>query len=256
MKRAVKCVMPMLLVCMCIIVCGFCGVVAHAEDINDVYGQQQQQQQQQQQGTYNDGSGTENTSDGIHSGSVADGLIRAYDATMIDNTDMEKATRFISPYARVINGIIGAVVGLFSVLMMLMTIFDLVYLMLPPVRKFLDPTADQQQQAGGMGGMFGGGMGQQTAPTGVRFVTDEAKAALAEAQGTQQQAGGMGGMFASSGGQAQPKAKTVILLYAKKRAFALIIFFACVVLFTSTVFTDIGLRLGQWIIDTIGSAFR
>ena len=211
MKRAVKCVMPMLLVCMCIIVCGFCGVVAHAEDINDVYGQQQQQQQ----GTYNDGSGTENTSDGIHSGSVADGLIRAYDATMIDNTDMEKATRFISPYARVINGIIGAVVGLFSVLMMLMTIFDLVYLMLPPVRKFLDPTADQQQQAGGMGGMF-----------------------------------------ASSGGQAQPKAKTVILLYAKKRAFALIIFFACVVLFTSTVFTDIGLRLGQWIIDTIGSAFR
>ena len=234
-------------------------VVSAVDDINDVVGNGGTSQ-----GAVS-GQGGQSSQSGLQSGSVADGLARAFDATMIDNDDMDRATQFISPYARVINVVIGAILGSFSVALMLVTVLDLVYLMIPPFRKILD--REQTQQSNGMmgGGMMGmmNGMGQQTQQTGVgRFVSDEAKSALMEAQASMGQqtgggmmGGGMMGMMSGMGQQTQPKAKTVILLYAKKRAFTLVIFFACVVLFTSTLFTDIGLRLGQWIIDTIGSAF-
>jgi hypothetical protein len=37
----------------------------------------------------------------------------------------------------------------------------------------------------------------------------------------------------------------------KKRAMFLILFGVCVVLFTSTVFTDMGIRLGTWFLRII-----
>ena len=149
---------------------------------------------------------------------------------------------------------------------------DLLYLAVPPIRNIL--CKEQPQAAGGMGGGMGmGGMGMgrmgmgsmggapQPAQSGIgRFVSDEAVAALSEAtQQAQGAAGGMGGGMGMGmgmgGGQQQPKTKSVIFSYAKKRAFALVMFAICVVLFTSTLFTDIGLYVGQWIIDTFSGFF-
>ena len=111
------------------------------------------------------------------------------------------------------------------------------------------------------------GGGAQPSQSGIgRFVSDEAVAALSEATANAGGGGGMGmggmGMGMGMGGmgmggaaQAQPKTKSVIFTYLKKRAFALIMFALCVVLLTSTLFTDIGLYIGQWIIDTVGGFF-
>ena len=71
-----------------------------------------------------------------------------------------------------------------------------------------------------------------------RWVSDEAIAACMEAQG-----GAMGGMGAP--------VKSMVFSYMKKRALFLILFGVCVVLFTSTAFTDLGIRLGTWLLQLI-----
>lgn len=211
--------------------------------------------------------------------SPVDGLKKAYEATSLTNNDIANAAAFTSPYVRGINFVMGCIYAVFGGLLGFITVLDLLYIAVPPIRKYLN-TEQPQQGAGGMGGFGGMGMGMgmgmggmggaQTASTGLgRFVSDEAVAALAEAGTAQQGGGGMGGMGGMGGfgmggfggmgmggmggAQATPKTKSVILVYMKKRAFALVCFFACIVLFTSTLFTDMGLYIGSWIVQTIGS---
>lgn len=227
-----------------------------APDLNDVTGQTSRLTQAEQSGT--------------DSKSIADGLSQAWGDLAVDNDDVASAASFTSPYVRGINFVIAAVCVIFGALLGLVTMLDLLYLAVPPIRKWLCAESAQPQSGGmGMGGMgmgmrggYGmggmGGMGAaQPSSTGIgRFVSDEAVAALAEATaGAQPQGGGMGmgmGMMGGMGATAQPpKTKSVILTYAKKRAFALIAFFACIVLFTSTLFTDVGLYIGQWIVTAV-----
>ena len=101
----------------------------------------------------------------------------------------------------------------------------------------------------GMGGMGGGmqqGMGQ---PVGGglsavgRWVSDEAVSACNECMGGAME-GGMGMMQ-------PPGVKSMVLSYIKKRSLFLILFGVCVVLFSSTVFFDLGARLGTWILKII-----
>ena len=100
--------------------------------------------------------------------------------------------------------------------------------------------------AGGMGGpgmgMQGGMQQPQQMGGGLsavgRWVSDEAIAACMESQGGM--APGMGVPL-----------KSMVFSYMKKRAMFLILFGVCVVLFTSTVFTDMGIRLGTWLLRII-----
>ena len=213
--------------------------------------------------------------------SDVDGLKDAFDTARVDNKDLASATQFASPFVKAIKYIIAVITAVFTVLLGLVTMLDLLYLAVPPVRNLL--CKEQPQAAGGMGGGMGMGMGMgmgrmgmggmggapQPAQSGIgRFVSDEAVAALAEAtQQAQGAAGGMGGgMGMGMGGmgmggmgmgaqQAKPKTKSVILTYLKKRAFAVVMFVVCLVLFTSTLFTDLGLYIGQWIIDIFNGLF-
>lgn len=99
---------------------------------------------------------------------------------------------------------------------------------------------------GGMGGMGGmqQGMGQ---PVGGglsavgRWVSDEAVSACNECMG-----GGMEGQMGMQG-----SVKSMVFSYIKKRSLFLILFGVCVVLFSSTVFFDLGARLGTWILKII-----
>jgi hypothetical protein len=104
---------------------------------------------------------------------------------------------------------------------------------------------------GGMNGMGGPGMGggmQQPQQMGGglsavgRWVSDEAVAACMETQG--------GIMQGQQMGMGLP-VKSMVFSYIKKRSMFLILFGVCVVLFTSTVFTDLGIRLGTWILNLI-----
>lgn len=235
-----------------------------APDVNEVSGK----------------NSTSQSSSGYDTKSDIDGLKEAFDAARVDNDDLASATKFASPFVKVVKYIIAVITAIFTVLLGLVTMLDLLYLAVPPIRNIL--CNEQPQAAGGMGGGMGmggmgmgrmgmGGMGgaQQPAQSGIgRFVSDEAVAALAEAtQQAQGAAGGMGGMgmgmgmggmgMGGMGGQQQvkPKTKSVILTYLKKRAFAVIMFVVCLVLFTSTLFTDLGLYIGQWIVDIFNGLF-
>lgn len=243
------------------IVCMVCAVSlfsvpANAAEVNNVTGESSKS--------------TQSSSSNENSNSVADGLADAFRQSAVDNNDLKEATALTAPAVKFIRTCISIVLAMFSAFLGFITVLDLLYIMVPPVRNALSGGqggSSQQPMGGGMGmhGGFGGGygggyggsmgMGATQQKSGMmRFVSDEAIAALNESTG--QQGGNMGGGFGMGmGAQQQPKAKVVILSYAKKRAFALVCFFACLVLFTSTVFSDVGLYIGQWLVDTIGSWF-
>lgn len=193
-----------------------------------------------------------------------------------DANDIAVANSVIEPIAKVINLLMGVILGITSLLLMFVTVLDLLYMAFPPVRDALDGgQSGMANMAGGRGmgrgmnrgmgmgmnrgmgmggmggmgmngmggmggmgmnGMGGAGMGQQQQVGGGlsavgRFVSDEAIAACMETQG-----GAMG----------QGPVKSMLFSYMKKRALFLILFGVCVILFTSTVFTDLGIRIGTW----------
>ena len=243
-----------------------------ARDVNEVSGGRSSTSQSQHDKGYD-------------TKSDVDGLKEAFDTARVDNDDLASASKFASPFVKAVKYVIAVITAIFTVLLGLVTMLDLLYLAVPPIRGIL--CSEQPQAAGGMGGGMGGmgmggmGMGRmgmgggmggapQPSQTGIgRFVSDEAVAALAEA--TQQAQGAAGGMGMGMGGmgmggmgmggmgmgaqQAKPKTKSVILTYLKKRAFAVVMFVVCLVLFTSTLFTDLGLYIGQWIIDIFNGLF-
>lgn len=193
---------------------------------------------------------------------VADGLANAFRGSAVDNDDIAEASRLTAPAVKLIRLITSIILAMIAVVLGLITVLDLVYIMIPPTRGFLGG-GEQQQTSSPMGGMMGGGMmgggmmsggmSGGSAQGGRRIVSDEAIAALNES--IAQSGQGSMGMGMGMSANARPKSKMVILAYAKKRIVVLICFFACLVLFTSTAFTDIGLYLGQWIVDTLGGFF-
>lgn len=173
----------------------------------------------------------------------------------VDQESIETAQEYLKPFAKIMNLAMAGILGITSLLMMFVSVLDLFYMAFPPVRDILDGGMLGQQQMGkgqrATQGMRGQGMenGQstpnmsQSAPGGGfsalgRWVSDEAIAACIEAKG-----GPMG--------EVQAPMKSMIFSYLKKRSLFLLIFGVCVILFTSTVFTDLGIKFGMWIIGTL-----
>lgn len=155
-----------------------------------------------------------------------------------------QASTFLEPLARGINIVCAFILGATSLGIFLVTALDLLYIAFPPVRNMLNP----QPQGGGYGG------GQES--TAVRWISDEAIACAgggaSSGGGMGSPMGGMGGMGSPMGGSAQGgSAKSMIASYLKKRTVFLVVFAICVILFTSTVFTDLGLKLGMLILSWI-----
>lgn len=172
--------------------------------------------------------------------------------------DIKEAQVFIQPFAKIMNFAMAVILGITALLMMAVSVLDLLYIAFPPVRDILDGGSyGGQPQMGsprGMGmqgsmsmendhAMSSRGM-QSSAPGGGfsslgRWVSDEAIAACMEAKvGV-----AIGGMPTAP--------KIMIIGYLKKRAMFLSMFGVCVILFTSTVFSDLGINLGMWILKTI-----
>lgn len=192
-----------------------------------------------------------------------------------DSQAIEEANEFIKPFAVILNKLMAIILGVTSMLMMFVTILDLLYMSFPPVRDMLDGgasggqqiTANRVSRGSGMYGMRGqmgmqggmgidGGMGMGSMPTANqnrqaggglsaigRWVSDEAIAACVESKG-----GPMGSI--NNGGQVGP-IKSMLFSYMKKRSMFLILFGICVILFTSTVFTDLGVKIGTYILKLI-----
>lgn len=181
----------------------------------------------------------------------------------VSSESVEEANMRIQPVAEIINLIIGVLLGLTLLGIGLVTALDLVYISIPRLRDVLDGGGQGTQQGRGQGmsrggygrGGYGAGMGMgmggnnyspspQNAGGGIaavgRYVSDEALASIMEAQASN--AEGMSGRGVR---------KNTLSIYWKKRAYFLILFGVCAVLFTTTVFTNLGVRLGTWIMRVL-----
>ena len=106
---------------------------------------------------------------------------------------------------------------------------------------------------GGMGGMGGAAQAQPTLGASIgRWISDDALAAVNESQNGMAAAGGMaGGAMGMQPGMAPATGKNVMFAYLKKRAFSLVMLGVCLVLFSCTVFTDLGITVGTKIIGLL-----
>lgn len=187
--------------------------------------------------------------------SSADAVGEIFKQGGLTSESVEKSKKWVEPVAKIINLAMAIVLGIFSALLVFISALDLVYLGVPFVRPYLMP--NQPQQSGGMPsmgmhgmsmGMHGMSMGSQpqqsSAVSGIgQWISDDAKNALMEAsnQQTQQPTMSMGMNTPAQ----QPKGKNLMFSYIKKRAFTLVMLGVCLVLFTCTIFTDIGVMLGM-----------
>lgn len=144
-----------------------------------------------------------------------------------------QANTFLYPIAKGVNVIASFILGFTSLGIFLVTALDLLYIAFPPVRNML--------------------MGEEG---GTRWISDEALACAGGSQGGKGQGNQMGGS-PMGGSPKEEKKKGVITSYLKKRTVFLVVFAITTILFTSTVFTDLGIRVGMlvlgWITGMTGS---
>lgn len=187
-----------------------------------------------------------------------------FKASTVTTESLEIANEKLAPVAEFMNTVSSFILGIIFIALAFITIIDFLYIAVPFTRDFLDGGGQGGNMANtrgnnggmgmnrgfggpmGMGGMSGGygqggGQNQQNVGGGFsaigRLVSDEALASVIEGQASSQNAmQGRGSM------------KITVGIYMKKRAFFLIMFGICTVLFTTTVFTDIGIKIGLWLL--------
>lgn len=185
--------------------------------------------------------------------SSADAVGEIFKQGGLTQESVEKSKKYVEPIAKILNLLVAIVTSLLALGIVCVSVLDLVYIQLPFARAFLAPTQSSPSapMQGQMGMMHGAPNSMQSSPsagstsagTGKQWVSDEAIAALNDAQPQQVQQGMIGqGQPVKAGG------KSALVSYAKKRSFSLIMLGICIILFTCTVFTDIGTMVGMKLI--------
>lgn len=185
---------------------------------------------------------------------------------------LNTASQTLSPITNIIGYAVGGVVVLLFAFISLITVLDLLYISIPPIRGLLYTGGEASGGAGGMGmggmggfgsrggygmGMGGMGMGAGGGAQGGtkprQWVSDEAvQCAAFMGAGQQQQGGGMGmmggmSMMGGMGGQQQQQQSTgsVITMYLKKRVVFLVLLAISAILLTSSALLGTGANLAQ-----------
>lgn len=225
--------------------------VSHANSLNGVG---EQQQTTQTQTTTTEPTRQENVE-------AVSGL---FGGIGVDTEATTKASAYTYPFVKTANFLVALIVGITAASIFILTGLDLLYISVPPVRNMLFKQAPQG----------GGGFGapQASSGGGMQLISDEAKSAVALLSGggggasASPMGGGFGGGGFGGGGfggggfgapaQAEPpKMKNVLIDYLKKRTLFLVMFGVCVVLLTTTIFTDIGMVVGAFILDKLIAIF-
>lgn len=224
--------------------------------------QQAQEVQQTQQAT--------TTSGATPGGTSAQAVGQLFEEVGVNAEASEKASNIMRPVAYWANVIFSILLSFVFIALLVITGLDFLYIAVPISRRYLAP---QDAQGGGMGGFgggmggFGGGMGgmgmgggQQSSSGSVlgQLISDEAKAAVAESQPQGGGGGMMGGMGMGGfgggmgmGGGEPPKMKNVLMSYAKKRIIFFIMLGICSILLSTTLFTEIGVDIGTWVMNRL-----
>lgn len=215
--------------------------------------QTQESQQPVQTGTQQtQGNSNSTTKPSSSNKERADAIGSMFDNVGVDNESMQKANTYLNPTARILNTIMAIILGFTSLALFLISALDLLYIAFPPIRSLLNVQGGSTSS--GIGASVGG---SQTSSFFSRWISDEAVASVVKA-GSEQSSGGFGGGGFGGGfgggmvsSAQKPKTKSVIVGYLKKRSFFLIVFAICCILFSTTVFTDLGIKVGTWLLGVI-----
>lgn len=176
---------------------------------------------------------------------------------------LNTASQTLSPITNIIGYAVGGVVVLLFSSISLITVLDLLYISIPPIRGLLYTGGEASGGVGGMGmggfgsrggygmGMGGMGMGASGGAQGGakprQWVSDEAVQCAAFMGTGQQQGGGMGMMGGMGGQQQQQQQSTgsVITMYLKKRVVFLVLLAVSAILLTSSALLGTGANLAQ-----------
>ena len=177
---------------------------------------------------------------------------------------LDVANRKLSPITNIAGYIVGGGIVILFGWIFVITVLDLIYIAIPPIRGILYKGAEGGAMGGSpmMGGygMRGGyGMqaqamqGQQGAKP-IQWISDEAVqcTAMLSGGGMNQQGGMMaGGVQGNMGMPQQVPMKSVIAEYFKKRIFFMILLAISAIVLTSSVLLGTGVNLAQWLIKMI-----
>lgn len=199
------------------------------------------------------------------------------DATTIKSEDIEKGAAIASPIVKIINIAVSILVALLMAWILFNSVVDLMCLCVSPFSKRVmalntNPqqvpqdwmttiaslaseqaahalmlasggAAAAQQSGGGSGamggyGMNGGGYGMNSGGFGMN-------------SGGFGMNGGGYGMNGGGAAATPAKPKSTLPIYLRKRVVMLVLFGICIVVFTCTAFTDIGIKFGNMILNAV-----
>ena len=242
--------------------------VVYAWDNDDNSGQSNQNSNNQNNnnGNSNNEANTPsgNTNNRDDSNSISSQL-KGYKA--VNSEDMKHARESSGWLTSILGVVISFLVILVFAFTGVITACDLVYMYIPPLRKFLySPGTDGTGAMTGMGG--GGG---STSIFGVQWVSDEAVSVSALLGGSAQAhghggggmmgggfgggyGGGFGGGFGAQPNDVQQKGgKSAIRVYLGKRVVALTLLGVASVLLFTSAFTDFGINVGGMLLNLLAA---
>jgi hypothetical protein len=177
------------------------------------------------------------------------------DTMTVTEDELAKGAELVAPAAKAIRTVIAAVIALLSVVIVASSIYDVLCISIRPICQRV-PTAGNQQ-------------GEQDLLTKMAsWASNDAVVAIQQAGvvGGGQNTGGAGmgmpGMGMSGmgmgmpgmGGKSQvPKTKQILPIYLRKRAVFLVVFGICLVVFCSVAFTNLGLDIGNWVVQHVSN---
>jgi hypothetical protein len=189
----------------------------------------------------------------------------------VTQQDAKKANTLMSPLVRLVDLAFAMITGVAAAAMFLLTGVDLLYISVPPIRRYLlqesvqTPQYQSPMQQGNYYGEYG-----QAAPNMMRpaqqstssrvlnqWISDEAKAAVSQVDRIQAQSNAMGNYANAGMGQGVAPVslsmRSILVDYFKKRSIFLVFFGIVVVLFSTTIFTQIGIDVGQYLMTKLTS---
>lgn len=189
-----------------------------------------------------DGDESEDESEGesVNDNGV-NALLKNYEG--MTSKQLSESAEKVAPITNMFGYIMGVLITLVTGGIFVITVLDLAYMAIPPLRGVLYKGGGAQQ----MGGQ------QQGIP--FQLISDEAVqcAALIGGGGSPAQPqvnpmGGYGGGYGmpQQGAQGSQTTKSVIFTYFKKRVFFMILFAICASMLTTSLFLGTGINLAQW----------
>lgn len=183
------------------------------------------------------------------------------DAMTINSEELQAGAKLASPLAKLIRTCISVVMALLSVFILANSIWDIVCI---SVRPLCQRVATGQinsedlpskmaawashdalvaiQKAGAANGVPTGGA-SPAGNFGAGSINNFGPTAM----------GGFGTPMSGAPAPSVPKAKQILPIYFRKRLVFLVLFGVCLAIFCTSTFTDLGLQLGSWIAEKIGS---